>query len=161
MEMDVTKLTPEQRTALLAQLTSGSNPPAELTALIDKQANERALAMLAAAQRKEHCLALAASLTGGTAEIKTGLPVDKTELAAFLESPTPEAAEKILLAIQKTGLVDFSEHGHSREVTGQQQLPAEIAAKLDSGQLTLADLSSPMLALGDLAQYNLTKWQPK
>jgi hypothetical protein len=159
MELDVSKLTPEQRQAVLAQLASGNS--AELAALVQTRVNEGVAAALATEQRKAHCLALAGTLTGGTAEIKTGLPVDKAELAAFLEAPTPEAAEKILLAIQKTGLVDFSEHGHSREVTGARELPAEVVAKLDSKEITVADLSSPMLALGDLAQYNLTKWQPK
>jgi hypothetical protein len=61
----------------------------------------------------------------------------------------------------KDGFVEFAEMGHGRRVTGAVELPAEIAKKLDSGEMKIADLSSPILDLGDVAQYNLSKWQGK
>jgi hypothetical protein len=161
---DISKLTPEQRSALLAQLTSGSDLPAELAAVIDTRANERVTALLAAEQRKLGIVQLAGRLVGGTAESPRGLPVEKDQLTKFLLSLSPEQAEQamsIFTAIQEKGVLEFNEVGHGREVTGVLELPAEVASKLDAGVFTLADLSNPILALGDLAQYNLSKWQGK
>jgi len=161
---DVSQLSKEERQALLSQLTSGSELPAELATLIDQRANERVSALLAVEQRKRDTAVLASRLVGGTAEAPRGLPVDKTELADFLLSLSPEQAEKataLLGKIQANGLVDFAERGHSREVSGTHELPAEYAAKLDNGELSLADLSNPVLALGDLSQYNLSRWKEK
>lgn len=165
MAFDVSKLTADERRAILAQLTtSGDDLPTELATLIDLKANERMSALLAVEQRKRDTLALASGLVGGTPERPRGLPVDKTELADLLLSLSPEQAEKasaILATIQEKGVIEFAELGHSRELTGVQKLPVEISAKLDSGQLSLADLSSPILALGDLAQYDLSAWKEK
>jgi hypothetical protein len=161
---DISKLTPEQRSALLAQLTSGSDLPAELAAVIDQRANERVSVLLAAEQRKIDTAQMAGRLVGGTAESPRGLPVEKDQLTKFLLSLSPEQAEQamsIFKTIQEKGVLEFNEVGHGREVTGALELPAEVAAKLDAGVFTLADLSSPILALGDLKQYNLSKWQGK
>lgn len=157
--IDFSKLSADERSAAVTALLSGSNPPAELAVLVKSQAEKMAAELLAVEQRKLHVADLASALVGGTAEAKRGLPLDKTELSAFLLNPTPEVAEKFLSAIQAKGLVEFGEVGHSREVAGQHELPAEFAEKLDSGGLTLADLANPILALGDLSQYNLSKWQ--
>ncbi len=159
---DVSKLTPEQRQSLLAQLTSGSEPIPELAALVKQQATEMAAAMLAAEQRKVNTLALASRLVGGTAEHPRGLPVEKDQLADFLLSLSPEQAEKattILSTIQEKGVVDFNELGHAGKVEGKHDLPAEYALALDQGKLSLEDLSNPVLGLGNLAEYNLSKWQ--
>lgn len=40
----------------------------------------------------------------------------------------------------------------------KKELPAEYAAQLASGKLTLADLSNPLLDLGDLNQYDLSQF---
>jgi hypothetical protein len=158
---DFAKLTPQERQAAITQLLSGSNPPAELAALIDARATERAAELVAAEQRKAHAGTLAAALIGGTAETKRGLPLDKAELTALLLEPTAEKLEAALSAIQAKGLIEYAETGHSNEVHGRQELPAEVAKELDGGRLKLADLANPILALGDLAQYNLTKWKEK
>lgn len=158
---DVSKLTPEQRSALLAQLTSGSDLPAELATLIDTRANERVSALLAVEQRKRDTVALASRLVGGTAEAPNGLPVDKDQLAAFLLSLSPEQAEQataILEKVQSAGLVSFAEVGHGRELEGKTPLPQYFAEALDSGKIQLADLSNPILGLGDPSQYDLSKW---
>ena len=162
MPVDLTKLTSEERTALVSQLASGSNPFPELANLVKTQATEMANAMLAAERRKQDTAALASRLVGGTTEAPRGLPVDKDQLAEFMLSLSPEQAEKataFLSTIQEKGLVDYKETGHAGEVTGQLDLPAEYALALDRGDLTVADLSNPILALGDIAQYNLSKWQ--
>jgi hypothetical protein len=159
MTIDFSKMSTEERSAAATALLSGSNPPAELAALVKSQAEKMAAELLAVEQRKLHVADLASALVGGTAESKRGLPLDKAELAGFLLNPTPEVAERFLSAIQAKGLVEFGELGHSREEKGQHELPAEFAEKLDSGGLTLSDLANPILALGDLSQYNLSKWQ--
>jgi hypothetical protein len=162
--VEVSTLTAQQRSDLLAQLTSGSDLPAELASFIDRKAEERMSAMLAVEQRKRDTLALASRLVGGTSDAPRGLPIEKDQLADFLLSLSPEQAEKaseILASIQEKGVVEFGELGHSREISGQIELPVEIASKLTTGELKLEDLSSPILAMGDLAQYNLSAWKEK
>ena len=158
---DISKLSAEERQAAITALFSGSNPPAELAAIVNTRAAEMAASLLAAEQRKQAVASLSTQLTGGTAEAQRGLPLSADEITALLSEPTAEKVEAALKTIQAKGLVEFGERGHNQALSGQHELPAEYAAKLDSGALTLTDLANPALDLGDLAQYNLSKWQKK
>ena len=51
------------------------------------------------------------------------------------------------------------ELGHGKQgQAGGAPLPKVYSEKLERGELTVADLSAPELALGDLAQYDLSRW---
>lgn len=108
---------------------------------------------------------LAAQLVKGTADVKVGLPVDEADLAAHLKLLPTEEAEywtKTLSAIQKDGLVDFSESGNSSQKSqGHHELPEDIIRNLESGTLKVSDLNDPILALGDLSEYDLSRWTQK
>lgn len=141
----------------------GLNHLNELARQVEAQVNLRWQNILAEKQRENRYTELATKVTGGTTEYPRALPVTADNLkAALLKLPTEQAGFWMNLCetIVKTGLTEFSELGHGKKVTGTNALPADIAAQLDSGALTLTDLSSPILApaLGDLAAYDLSKW---
>lgn len=118
--------------------------------------------MMAAIKEESDIANLSQSLTAGTDEAPRGLPVEPSELESLLKSLPKEQRAKVsdlLVKIQKSGLTDFRELGHGKKMTGTVELPADVAAKLDSKDLELSDLENPILGLGDLAQYNLLKWQ--
>lgn len=135
----------------------------ELARLVKEQETIRWKNILAEQARENRYTELATKVTGGTTEYPRALPVTADNLkAALLKLPTEQAGFWMNLCetIVKSGLTEFSELGHGKKVTGTNALPADIAAQLDSGALTLTDLSSPILApaLGDLAAYDLSKW---
>ena len=113
----------------------------------------------AAAQIAELCQ----RVTGGTQDAPRGLKgVTTAGLQKHLLALPADERQwfgELLLSITKNGLVEFGEVGHGRTVTGQVELPQEIKAKLDAGTFKLADLSNPILGLGDLKQYNLSVYQ--
>jgi len=122
--------------------------------------------MVAEIKLQGHIAELSQRLTQGSDETPSALPVTRERLEKFLTSLNAAQraeAESIFTETVKSGLVNFSEVGHGKNPKGVTPLPVEFAAKLDSGELTLADLSSPLAAdlLGDLTRYDLSKWQGK
>lgn len=143
------------------QLTDYMARQAELA---QEQARLAFQAQMAQIQRENAVTELCQRVTGGSDDAPRGLKnVDAAVLKAHLLAlPADEALYfgNLLGSIVKDGLVPFAELGHSRKMTGSTELPKEYAASLDKGEIALADLSSPLLGLGDLAQYDLSKWQP-
>lgn len=138
---------------------------ASLSALVDAEADKRAAKMVAAQlalhKRREEIAQFVAGVTGGTEEHPVGLPVQSDKLTAFMETLNEEQrelAEEILLTIHESGLVSFDEIGHNDDISGKKELPEHVAKRLESGELKIEDLKDPMLALGDLSAYNLSKW---
>lgn len=90
---------------------------------------------------------------------RVGLSVDPRMLIELMEPMDDEQLER-LQTVLRAKAVDFSEHGSSREGESEvKALPDELAAALDSGELTLEDLGNPILELGDLGEYDLSKWE--
>lgn len=168
--MDLKDLTPEQvaelQSSAIAQLSS--NPPAELSALIEAEATRRMTAMLEAEQRKAHVADFAARVVGGSDDKPIGLPVAKDKLVEFMTSLSAEqqkAAEEILSAIHDKAAVDFSEHGHGKQLTGTAELP-EWAKKPLTEWLSAKQPIEQFFAvnsaeLGEMKDYNLAEYQPK
>ena len=65
----------------------------------------------------------------------------------------------ILESVWRDGFVEFAEFGHQKDVEGVIELPEGIKNDLITGELTIKDLSDPILALGDLSQYNLSEFK--
>ena len=122
--------------------------------------------MVAEIKLQGHIAELSQRLTQGNDETPSALPVTRERLEKFLTSLNTAQraeAEAILTETVKSGLVNFAELGHGRNPKGVTPLPPEFAEKLDSGELKIADLSSPLIAdlIGDLSRYDLSKWQGK
>lgn len=170
MTVELKDLTAEQRAELAGQaLVQALEAPGAGTAemagrvadLVEERATEKAAALVARAETERGVRQLAADLAGGSKDKPVGLPVEADELATFLLDLSDEQrakAEALFRHIRESGLVDFGEAGHGKQQAGGRELPPAIARKLDAGALTLADLSDPILALGDLTEYDLTKW---
>lgn len=135
-----------------------------LAKIYEERAKIRWERRLAQIQRDNAITELSAKLVGGTASSPRGLPADEEQLVANLSAlPGPQYAyfSDLLTQIVERGLVDFSELGHGRRRRGTEQLPEIYAAALRRGELTVSDLSGPVLAqdLGDIARYDLTEFE--
>jgi hypothetical protein len=129
--------------------------------LVQKRAAQEAAEMIARVRRENDIADFAQGVTGGTPETPYGLPVGVEDLKEFLGRLQPadlEFAKKLLSDIQAHGRSKFTELGHGKRMVGGAQLPAAYALALDSGELKISDLTAPELALGDLAQYDLSRW---
>jgi len=130
---------------------------------IQKQAEETYLRRLAQVTRKRDAQELATRVTIGSEEYPYALPIQADQLAeALLRLPQDQAGfwNDLVQKVAKDGIVEFAEIGNEKRPQGTGKLPAYFAEKLDSGELTLVDLRSPLLVneLGDLAQYDLSAW---
>jgi hypothetical protein len=166
--MNFAELTQEQKEVFLSQaraeLASGT-PPVELQAFIEQRAANIAELRIAESARKTHISELCVRLTGGTNEHPTGLPIANDELAAFLASLDPDkqaTAEALFSRIHDAGMISFSEKGSSRTQTGNQILPAEMAAPLNrwiaAGKTIEEFFKVNAAELGSMADYNLTEF---
>lgn len=173
LEKGQEQMTPEEVQALISEklqsaLGDFTVNKEQLTDLVGSIRQQITAEMEAESKRILHetnMVNLASQLVKGTQELKSGLPVDETDLAEHLKLLSPEESEywsKTLQEIQKSGLVDFSEHGNSSDKgQGHRPLPEIIVEKLNTGDFKVADLNDPILGLGDLAEYDLTKWTQK
>lgn len=114
-------------------------------------------------RREAHVSEFASRVVSGTEETPRGLAVPVEDLKKFLLSLNPDQAAFIQPLLERvvdgTGVVEFTEMGHGKKQSGVTPLPEYLAEKLDAGELKLADLSDPILGLGDVSQFDLTKWQ--
>lgn len=125
---------------------------------IQKSAETRYMQQLAQVTRKRDIAEFAQRVTGGTPENPRGLPVQADELAKrLLALPKDEQKfwQELCGSVVEKGLIEFAELGHSKDVTGTKQLPAEIVKALQAGELKVSDLGDPILALGDISEYDL------
>lgn len=131
-----------------------------------KMAEQQVEEMVAAVNKEARIAEFATKLTAGGKGIVRVLNVgnadDFKKWLMSLTKPQLDFAKNLLSSIQDgSGLVDMREFGTSAEKKGgDKPLPAEVAQGLNSGKLTIADLSSPILApaLGDINQYDLSRW---
>lgn len=171
-ELKLEDLTPEQESelalGLFAKLAGedykGVDLGQQFHQLVETRATDLVEKQTAIAARKKDIVDFSQGITGGTDESPTGIPVKPEEVEAFLAMLSDDAlevAKGIFSRIQTEGLVSFSENGHGRHVDGQKELPEEYADKLDNGDFKVEDLKDPVLGLGDLSAYNLSKWTKK
>ena len=107
-------------------------------------------------ERRTTLVEFAAQVTSG----EHGLGTKPEEIVAFLEALPGDQEIQAAMAILKAKVVDFGEHGSSRDGQGgKKALPKEYADALDAGEMKLLDLRDPVLNLGELSEYDLTKWQ--
>lgn len=128
---------------------------------IRKQAELEYKAELSRLQHESNMTELAGKLTGGTSECPKGYRVSAEDLRAHLLKLDPEEAKfwgDLMGRTASEGFVEFAELGHGKQMKGTAELPPEVVAKLESGDFKVADLANPILGLGDLSQYNLSKW---
>ena len=168
MPFEYEKLSDEDRKVLLdkAAVELSANPSAELSAFIDKQADEKATAIIEAAKREADIAEFSAGLMGG--EKDTGLAVDKEKVSAFLSELEPEqleSAKAILTELAGAKMVDFTETGHKKTLTGAQPLPKEYKAILEDHLKTGGTFdeffSSNVIELGNRNDYNLEGFEEK
>lgn len=129
-----------------------------------KRASQEAAEMIGRIRRESDIKEFVQLSVGGSADVPYGLPVDARDLEEFLSHLQPsdlEFAKKMLASFQTHGRQKFNELGHGKQSQGGAELPAVYARQLDRGELTVADLSAPELGLGDVAQYDLSKWGGK
>jgi len=130
--------------------------------LLRRQAELEYKAEVALLKHQTSAHELSVVLTTGSDEIPRVFPIQAEELQAHLTKLSPEELSFWGSFLKKTaveGLTEFSELGHNKPLVGTQDLPKEIQSKLDSGELTLDDLKNPILQLGDLQTYNLSRWE--
>jgi len=95
-------------------------------------------------------------VTGG----EHGLSSKPEDIIALLEALPGDQERQAMMAMLKAKVVDFGEHGSGREGSGgKKALPKEYADALDAFEMKLLDLRDPVLNLGDLSEYDLSKWQ--
>lgn len=130
--------------------------------LMKQRAATEAAEMIGRIRRESDIAEFAQAVTGGTAEVPYGLPVSAADLQEFLGRLQPadlSFAKKLLGDIQAHGRQKFAELGHGKAgQAGGAALPAVYARMLDRGELTVGDLDAPELALGDVGQYDLSRW---
>ncbi len=133
-------------------------------AAIRKQAELEYREELARLSFENSMMELSQKLTQGLDEAPRGFRVSAEELKSHLLKLPHEEAKfwgELMTHTLVDGFIEFSERGSGKAPKGTHQLPDEIVKKLDSGSFTLSDLSNPILELGDLDQYDLTKWAQK
>jgi hypothetical protein len=125
------------------------------------RASQEAQAMLRSLRREQTITEFSTRVTTGSDKTPYGIPASIEDLKGWLmslDNAQLDFAMKLLDSIQKNGLITFAEFGHDKTVQGTEELPLEVARALDAGALTVSDLSSDILELGDLSRYNLSRW---
>lgn len=128
---------------------------------MQESAKIEAQQMIAAIRHESNVAQFSEKVTAGTQDNPYGLPVKSQDLREFLMSLNPAQAQKamaLFTAVWQNSKVEFAELGSNHDAEIKKQLPPEIVSALNTGKLTLEMLSSPTLALGDLDQYDLSKW---
>lgn len=103
------------------------------------------------------------SLSGDIAELQLGDGF--SEFAQALDDQQFAYIEAMISRVKTQRSADkadrFDELGHDKAMTTRLELPEFYAAQLESGQLSIADLSNPLFKadIGDLSQYDLSKWK--
>ena len=131
----------------------------ELRREITEQVRAEFAAEFAKQRREREVVEFATSVT---AEGARRLPVGADEVARVLMSLDDKQrtdVQGLLSTVIEEGTIEFDEVGHGKVKDGKHALPEGTIKALDDGVLELSDLSNPILALGDVGQYDLSKWE--
>ena len=172
MKVKLDDLSPDQKSelalGLFADLAGEDYSELDLGERFNSLVESRAATLVekqtVKAARESDIAEFSKDVTGGTDESPLGIPVTQEEVERFLAMLSDEAlteAKRIFGKIQTEGLVTFTENGHGRKVKGAKELPEEYAEKLESGEMTVDDLKEPVLGLGGLSAYDLSKYKEK
>ena len=154
---------------LEALLSADPARVAELQALVETRAKAQVTELLEAEKRKAHVAEFSTRVVSGTAERPYGLPVTAERLSKFMASLSADQQaefEGLIEDVLTAGkLVEFSELGHSKTLTGTKPLPAGIAVQLQSW----VDAKQPIdeffkvnsAELGNQADYDLSAFEAK
>ena len=131
---------------------------------LEAQAGRRMAQLVAEMKRKNDIAEFCQHAVGGTEASPVGLPVQEDELVTFMSSLSSEqykAAKSIFGRILESGLNDFSEIGHGREVEGTQDLPAGVDRLLERHLKNGGSLEAffEVAEIGPASQYNLAKYK--
>jgi len=124
--------------------------------LIEQQVELRLQAQLAERKKKAEVAEFCAKMDK--------LPIQSDELETFMLSLTDEqreAAENFFGRISESGLTDFREHGHGRELGGKEPLPAGVESVL-KGHLERGGKLAEFFAyagIGEMDKYDLSAYQ--
>lgn len=127
-----------------------------------EDARRQYIEQLASINHEREMTNLSTGLVNGSEASPRGLPVQADQLQqAFMNLPKDQVPfwRDLLKAVQEKGLVEFEELGNSKQVEGQTPLPAEYAKAIRDGKMKLEDLNDPILALGDLKDYDLSEFR--
>lgn len=140
----------------------------KLHELVEKRAEEKAAALvtaeLARHETKREVKDYVELMVSGDEKNTAGLPLKADEFEAFLlslDEDQRKAGMALFTSVRESGMVDFNELGHQGKIGGKTPLPDKFAAELDAGGISLEQLADPMSGLGDLSEYDLSKWQKK
>ena len=171
-KVKIEDLTPEQVSELSTQLVAdaiggkGNGKVVDLEQYIESQIETRADAKikveLLLAEKSNTIANFVKDITEGTEEDPNGIGVKPevlNELLSSLDDDQLELAMTIIKAIKAGAVVNFEEQGTGDETTGKKELPKEIQTALDDGTLKVENLSMSSMGLGDIGEYNLSKWQ--
>ena len=126
-------------------------------------AAKEATQMIAGIRRESHIADFSTRVTSGTEDVPRGLAVEASELQKFILGLSPDEAKFFQSLVEKvlegSGIVEFDELGHGKKSKGTTPLPKEFAEMLETKEIKVDELSNPMLGLGDISQYDLSKWQ--
>lgn len=125
--------------------------------------------MLAETRRVNEIAEFCAKATGGDDEAPRGLPIQSDELETFMLSLDKEqrkAAENFFGRILESGLTDFTELGHGRDMKqGTKELPEgvdrQLAQHIERGGDIAQFFDAANDILGEMSQYNLAAYKEK
>lgn len=153
-EEQLKELREQIRNEVLAELEQEETHLAELREEVRKEVE---VELQERFERRKGLVEFVEGLCGGDDAALSAKPEDVVEFLEGLEGDQLEQAKTLL----QSKVVDLSERGSSREGkrNGRKELPKEVQMALDGGDLTVADLGNQILDLGDLEQYDLSKWE--
>lgn len=132
----------------------------------EKLTEQRVAEALALQERQAHVAEYAARVVGASGEAG-GLAVDQGSLSTFMLSLSEEQQgqfEGILDQVLKLKLIDFTEHGHGKQILGKQPLPDTMKQQLASWLLAKSGTIAEWFALnadmlGNMEDYDLTQFK--
>ena len=131
---------------------------------VEAQAGRRLAQMMAEMKRKSEIAEFCDRATGGTDEAPRGLPIASNDLEAFmlsLDEKQRPAAQELFGQILDSGLIDFSEKGHGREIEGTKELPAGVDRLLKRHMDNGGELAEffEVADIGNMKDYNLSAYK--
>ena len=169
--IDEAELREQIRAELIAEFKDGdttvdlSQAREALMAQMKEEVQADVTRMIAGMRRDQHIAEFSQRVVSGTEQRPYGLPVGQEEVETVLLSLNDEqraAVESILTRVHEQGLVQFSEIGHGKQLTGVVEFPAEFSASL-TGWLGDGNTRKEFFAinpeLGGEAQYNLDEYE--
>lgn len=142
---------------------------AELNGIVETRVKQGIADLMESQKRTAHIAEFSAKAVAGSMDHPVGLPIPAERLSKFMTGLSAEQQtefENIIEDVLKAGkLVEFSEIGHSKTLTGRVKLDAPMAAALSAwieGKQTIEEFFKVNAAeLGAQADYDLSAFEAK